>query len=796
MKLKIYLLTLSLGLLSHKSVAQHSVSGKCIDQAHRPVPYLDVIASRGDRIARGTLTDSAGVFRLALPDGSYTLSVTFLGKKLFEKQIAFTQSLQLGAIQVNTDMQLKGVVVSTRKKLIEQKVDRLVFNVANSLAAAGGDALDALRITPGLRVQNDQISMIGKGSLRVMVDGRILPLSGSDLTDYLQSISADDIERIEVISTPPAQYEAEGDSGLINIVYKKGRKNAWNANLRSAYKQMTYPVDSWGSSFTYKKDKLSLTANAHCANGSRLVMNSSTLLYPEQTESNISHWRNFFEPSLSGRIAVDYRWSDQLLTGFQYTAHNTHVRQTGHRQTNLRNAQTSALNSLLISNLKSSIEFPSHAFDFYVEYKPDSTDKKITLNLDYFIHNNNKDQLYTSDTQLPGGRIMPEGSISGNHQGKREMENYSAKVDVELPLKVVNLALGGKLSFSNTDNDLRVYDLSRGIRELDSKQSNRFTYEENTQAFYLSANRSFKDKWQTQLGLRLENTQTQGSSRQLNQRHTHDYNRLFPTAYVTYSPDSDHHFTLRYGNRIHRPYYRFLNPFRETLNAYSYIVGNPYLQPAYIHNIELSYAPPHWVHTLYFSRVTGDFMQITTKDPKTNTEQIKPQNYLNAHSFGLKESYTYSPWDWWESLNFLTFSYTRNKVTFPNVQENRWQVTTYASTDHNFALNRGKTLLLNVNFWLQFPTRGDRYTTQSTSELNLAVKLLFLRKNLQLSLKANDVFHDAYDTSVSYTNNVRDEYKNYYDRRNFRISLLYKFGNDKIKVKRREAGNEEERKRL
>lgn len=126
------------------------------------------------------------------------------------------------------------MAVSARKKLIEQKVDRLVFNMENTIAASGGDSLDALKITPGLRVENDKISMTGKWSLRVMVDGRMLHLSGEDLMSYLKSISADDIKSIEVIITPPAKYEAEGNSGLINITYKKGRKDAWNADLRSS----------------------------------------------------------------------------------------------------------------------------------------------------------------------------------------------------------------------------------------------------------------------------------------------------------------------------------------------------------------------------------------------------------------------------------------------------------------------------------------------------------------------------------------------------------------------------------
>ena len=121
--------------------------------------------------------------------------------------------------------------------MIERKVDRLVFNVENSVAATGGNGLDALKLTPRIKVQNDEISMIGKGSVAVLINDRIVPMSGTDLATYLKSLNAEDIKSIEVISNPPAKYSAEGNSGLVNIVFKKSKNDAWNASLRSIYQQ-------------------------------------------------------------------------------------------------------------------------------------------------------------------------------------------------------------------------------------------------------------------------------------------------------------------------------------------------------------------------------------------------------------------------------------------------------------------------------------------------------------------------------------------------------------------------------
>src|SRR5699024_7367990 len=107
--------------------------------------------------------------------------------------------------------------------------DRLVFNVGQSVAATGGNAMDALKVTPRIRVQNGEITMIGKGSLMVMINDRLVKLSGKALASYLKSLNVENIERIEVINNPPAKYSAEGNSGILNIVTKKSVADAWNA---------------------------------------------------------------------------------------------------------------------------------------------------------------------------------------------------------------------------------------------------------------------------------------------------------------------------------------------------------------------------------------------------------------------------------------------------------------------------------------------------------------------------------------------------------------------------------------
>lgn len=140
----------------------------------------------------------------------------------YKKSIALRHALNLGTLSLKKDLQLKEVAITGQQKILKQKPDRPVFHVAHFLTASGGDALDTLHLTPGVRIQNSQVSEIGKGAMRIMVDGQILPLREEELTDFLQSLPADDIQRIEVITNLPARYEGEGDSGLIEHCLQTG----------------------------------------------------------------------------------------------------------------------------------------------------------------------------------------------------------------------------------------------------------------------------------------------------------------------------------------------------------------------------------------------------------------------------------------------------------------------------------------------------------------------------------------------------------------------------------------------
>ncbi|MDO5616292.1 MAG: TonB-dependent receptor, partial [Cruoricaptor ignavus] len=150
---------------------------------------------------------------------------------LFVFSYVFYFAQEQDSINKIVEKQIQEVEIKAKKKLIERKVDRLVYNVENSVAAQGGDAMDILKIVPGIKVQNDKITMVGKGRILVLVNDRPIQISGDDLANYLKTLKSDEIEKIEVMSNPPAKYTAEGNSGVLNIITKTTKKNSWNGNL-------------------------------------------------------------------------------------------------------------------------------------------------------------------------------------------------------------------------------------------------------------------------------------------------------------------------------------------------------------------------------------------------------------------------------------------------------------------------------------------------------------------------------------------------------------------------------------
>ena len=419
------------------------------------------------------------------------------------------------SIKKIVEKQIQEVEIVAKKKLIERKVDRLVFNVENSISATGGDALDALKTTPGIRVQNDQVSMIGKSGMGVMVDDKLIQLSGDDLVNYLKTIPSDNIKNIEVITTPPAKYDAQGNSGIINIRLKRAKHNSWNSSIRSTYTQTTYPAGSLGGSFNYNKNKISIESDLGYTNGSISPTYNTTFFFPNQVWQEVNTNRNYYN-LVRGKLGINYKFSEKFNIGIQYMGSNNRKKNKEKDFSTITNNTNNAIDSLIISRAENKIKNNFNTLDVYSIYKLDTIGRKISINLNYLSFKDSQDRVFNSNNLLSDNMIIPNSYYSANNISGQDIINYSAKADVDFPTKFIDLTFGGKVSFTKNSTDLSLYNLTTGGQIFDPSQSNKFVYKENTEALYISGSRKLGEKWETQLGLRFETTQAQGNSVTLN----------------------------------------------------------------------------------------------------------------------------------------------------------------------------------------------------------------------------------------------------------------------------------------
>ncbi|MBB3188343.1 outer membrane beta-barrel protein [Microbacter margulisiae] len=776
--------------------SQVELRGKVVTPNHQGVDFAEIDLLKDSTFVKQALSDTDGTFTIAIKKGRYDLQVRQWGKLLKDTTLLLEHNINIGNIFIDPTQMLHEVVVEGHQNLFERKPDRLVFNVANSIISTGGDALDALRVTPMLQVTDDQISMIAKSNLMVMVDDRVIPLSGQDLISYLKTIPSSSIKSIEVITTPPAKYEAEGNSGIINIVLKKNRTDSWNLNLRGTYTQATYPSGNAGADFNYKKGRMSMYANVTTGAGKNLFQMKNLIYYPDETWILTAPFRGINKYA-NADMGINYRMSDRWEIGAMYfgTISRDH-RGNNSILTTIYNNADNSIKEFMPTTKTSDFYSNLHAVNLNSTIKLDTLGKKITVDLDYFINHSHDSISNWGNSLYPDQSMIPGSYYANMNRNKGKVINYSAKIDVTLPYSWASLDFGGEVSFTNNNNDYIFYDNTTGQPVVDNNQTNTFRYRENIQAAYLSASKKLSKVLSAQAGLRLENTETQGYSQTLNQTNNHNYLKLFPTCYLTYQLGGDKSIALSYSRRINRPAYNDLNPYKSYLNSYDYNEGNPFLLPSFSNNVDFSITTDHFVHDFWYSSFTGDIYTFPFIDPTTQVIRYYPENCIDYYSTGISESFTFNKLWWWNSYNNAVCYYIRKRATIPEAMPLLHKVSGNFTTNNDFMLNKKRTLMFNLGFYYEFPYLAAYNNVDATWYAYAGIKMLLLKEKLILSLTANDLFRTDHAKSTVLSNNIRYTFDNYGDTQYLRLAVSYRFGNKLVRVEKRNVSNEDERERV
>ena len=752
------------------------------------------ISNLEGKIIGGTISTQDGTFEINIKKGSYRIEVSLLGFTDYKKEISVERDTDLGTIIIiENATNLGEVVIQSRKNTIEQKIDRLVYNPENNVNTVGGDALSAINTAPGVVVQNNAINILGKGTSRVMIDGRMIELTGEELNGFLKSISASDIKNIEIISNPSSKYEAEGTGGLINIVMKKGARDSWKNTTTASYDQNKYGILALRNNFFYNKNKFRFSASVNGKTGARNIEESLDMYFVEGP-SKMKAITKLNEENLSGKIALDYDFSEKTTIGFQFLKDKSNPDFDSDIRINNYNAQNE-LDNYIVNESFLGRKTGNETYNFHLITKLDSLNRKLSFDVDYFNYDSKFDRDFLAKNYASDGTFV-DVNQSGRNLSNQSIDNLSFKADMEHPLQALNLSYGAKVSFTNSNSDVAFFNTITGTPVLDANQTNQFKYTENNQAVYISGDKKINEKWNFQLGLRLENTQTNGFSQTLNQETVNNYFKLFPTFYTSYQKNENNSFSLNYGRRIRRPSFSLLNPFRVYISSNSYSEGNPFLKPSFSDNFEFVHSYKKKLRTsVFLNSVTDGYGVIFTANPETLTQIVSRENYFKGINYGIGETYSANFADWWESENSLYFLGSNIKFIkdINATPSNSLQVD--FSTNNTFSLS--KAIKLQVDFTYTSPYKSGLYDTGYVSSLNIGFKQDLLDKALQISVLVNDIFNTSYlKNDVSIVNGVKQVYSQNESNRFARLSVVYNFGNKKINVKERKFGNEEEKKRV
>jgi outer membrane receptor protein involved in Fe transport len=784
-------------LFQNQGFSQVTIIGQIKDKNNKSIEFIEVqLQNKDSIIVKSELTNIDGKFTIITEKGEYQLMIKQLGKILLKQKLSTNQDLNLGIIKISENQQqLKEVVVNSKKKLIERKVDRLVFNVENSISATGGDAIDALKLTPGIKVQNDAITMIGKSAMAVMINDKIMQISGDDLVNFLKTIASDNIKSIEVITTPPSKYDAEGNSGLINIKLKKSKPDSWNTTIRSGYTQKTYGSERLGGNFMYQKKKLSLLVDLSSSNDKYIYTNDITYQYPVQNWKT-SDYMNNKGKSVNASLVIDYKITEKMKFGLSYLGSLSKYKIDETYQSNIFNQNLSNLDQLYNTIGISDADHYNHSINLNAEQKLDTLGKKISIDFDYFTRKNSKvNPFYTtnSDYLIPQTDYFYTNNISTNL-----INNYSAKIDFEMPYQWANLEYGAKLSFTTNDSNVNqnFYQINNNTTNPYLIQNSIFNYKENNQAIYISADKKITKKWDIKAGLRLETTQTTGFSEIESQTNKNKYTKFFPTLYLSYKFNDNNTFSINFARRISRPSYSELNPARWYQNLNSYEVGNPFLQPSFANNIEISHNYKElFISTLSYSNTENGYSQLTIHDFSTNTQTFVRQNYFTQSDLTFSETFNSNPFKWWSITATSSVFYAEINAYSAYLAPKYSGWGGDFNTTHSFTINKAKTLAAQLMYLYSFKQVSQESIIEPLSSFSLALKYAILDKKLQFSLYANNIFGSDRMIAHNTSQGIYQSFKQYYDSQFIRFSISYKFGNNKVNIQNRESSNQEEKNR-
>jgi hypothetical protein len=721
--------------------------GRIIDQEKKPLEFVVVtlLKAADSSLVKGTMTDADGNFSFDnLSGGNFFLSISLTGYSPITKDsitISAEQDLALGDIAMTSVKDMKEVTIASSQPLFTQKPDKLIMNIEGSPVRIIGSAWDLLSTAPGVVVdQNGKITLRGKSGVLVYVDNKNTFLSGDQLMNYLQNISAADIVSVEIISNPSAKYDAQGSGGIINFITKKGSQLGFNGSIRGGVGQAFYTKYEGGANFNYATKKYNVYGKYDFGDRNYLerAFINRNIIYNNTTTNYYQNNSTIGKPlGHTGQIGVDFyakhnitwgaRMDGSFATDNSSSINTTIISQTGNDSTT----------ELYQVNGDKNL-FKNGSANLYFDQKLDTNGKELSASVDYLAYDVDNKQ----DFNLNYFDNFQNVSAPSENQRSDALSNINilvGQIDYAHPFgKKYKLETGVKSSYVKTANDLTFDFLNGSVWQNDSTKSNRFIYKEQINAAYATGYATFGN-WQFEAGLRAEQTLSEGNSPTTLQDLKKGYIQLFPSVFILQKINEKNSLNYTYSRRVNRPGYQDLNPFIFYLDKYTYEEGNPFLQPEIANNIDVTYSFMDAVFvTTGVGRTKHAMTDVTNQVDSTGIGYKTTVNLNNVDNlyFGLSSPIPIANWFMAElELNEAYNRYTSN-LYGTNIDNKSWMFN--ASSTFTFTLP--KSLKMQLWGWYQGPGTYGIFHSKSKGGVGCSISKSFFNNQLSVNLIGNDLF--------------------------------------------------------
>ena len=755
------------------------ISGKIIDEQNQPIKNSSIeveIPSQDPIVAE---SNENGEFNFELHQAqSFTIYIKEFGYQEFEKTYqANSENSLIITLQKDETINLKDVVFSSQKPLLKRKIDRIEFNVENT-PLQNLSAWDIVKNTPNVLLKNEQLSVRGNTQILVTINDKKTLMSQDDLKQLLENTDGATVSSVEVITNPPAKYEASG-SAIINIKMKKNVLSGYKGQIATRYHQSIYSKGMLGTTQSYNTEKWQLTGSYYFVNGKYVRKNFDVTTY----EKDQTRWESDMIRRTVAKQQHIYNFASQYsidsLQNFQFGINGSrNPASIGNYNvpTNIYNTTNNQLESFY--KTQNHRREASNNFNTYLVYDKKFGQHNLTWsnNFSHRYYKENQDvltKLNFKDKPYEENRFLSAAL--------QKLNLFSTQIDYSLIEENYGLEAGAKYSFVKNDNDLDFFESIQNQIEYQPEKSNIFDYKEQIFALYISGNYKWK-KWEAKAGLRSETALINTISDNPISQNKRTNTDLFPTLYVMYNFENAGQIGLNYGKRIDRPNYNFLNPSKSYYNLFSYFQGDANAISTIIHNLSLSYTLKDWNFEAYYRYEKNPAMEISIQNPETFETVYHFTNIKNGEAFGANLSKNFNLKSWWK-LNLFTFvEYNQNYFFGPDQQQYKNDVFTYyISLSTQLDLDKAKTFNISTGYHYNSPAIQASFDISSSQNTYLILNKKIWDKRFEIGLVFNDIFKTDRNTISTKYANQNQYFKDYRDTQYFMLNLKYNFGNQKVK---------------